>query len=499
MATINFDSTSQFTSSSTISVQTSYYLPTPPIAGSSMDLTNMTTSAFKSYATTIDINTSGTKSQTFTAASPFGATFPDGVYNALLYFEDGDATDWQSNSYALATYVIDAGIAAYIPTNPTESANLIWMNYLRSQITDLSVDLQANETLINTLIGVIETTLVFPETITTISSVTLSDNNTFTAVTINENELTTPLNSPSNYVLNTVTGDYVYYEDDFLVPTASGSSSVDSTDTFFTPIYTDGCYFVYNFAGNNFSEPTIRLARYYDAVVVTTTIDAEFATFEANYDPNNVEQAASYAAMLAAYAEIQTLSSNVFSNYADINDQIAIIQANLALWVELDMSLVLTNKSLMTLTINTTLPNVVYSAQSLNLSNTNDDSQEYIVTTFPENYIDLTKTFSSSEINFGTQFEDGVYKLNLSWSAENSMEFSGVTYCLVMTQVDCGIAQVIANRPNCKNVRSQLNMLMLFRDMALDAYSNEDYTTCNFYINKCIIILNQSGCGCGCN
>jgi hypothetical protein len=432
----------------------------------------------------------------------YTGTFASGVYTAVVAFSVTiPPISYSGTQYLLDTTRIDAQIAAYAPTNPTEAATLIWMQYLRTQIDTLSSDVQGNQALLNTLIDIIDSALVSPVTITTISSVSLSDNNTFSIVAINENGLVTPLNSPSNYVQNTVTGDYEYYEDAFLVPTASGSSSVDSTNTFFTPIYTDGCYFVYNFAGNNFSEATIRLARYYGIVVVTTTIDAEFATFEANYDPNNVEQAASYAAMLAAYAEIQTLSSsvNIFSNYDEINDQIAIIQANLALWVELDMSLVLTNKSLMTLTINTTLPNVVYSAQSLNLSNTNDDSQEYIVTTFPENYIDLTKTFSSSEINFGTQFEDGVYKLNLSWSAENSMEFSGVTYCLVMTQVDCGIAQVIANRPNCKNVRSQLNMLMLFRDMALDAYSNEDYTTCNFYINKCIIILNQSGCGCGCN
>lgn len=498
MATINFDSTSQFTSSSTISVQTSYYLPTPPIAGSSMDLTNMTTSAFKSYATTIDINTSGTKSQTFTAASPFGATFPDGVYNALLYFEDGDATDWQSNSYALATYVIDAAIASYPTDSLFNMSNKALMLYFRGLIDTAFAD--EDYTTCGDYIVVVQNLLfVIPNPF--ITSLILEANNSFQSVS--SVIATTGLIWQYNLLWNTKTQDVedaIVIEDNYLLPDGNGSASFTSADTFDSVIYADGVYQLWNYladiTGGVLSSDGSNNSGWR---IVTTTIDAEFATFEANYDPNNVEQAASYAAMLAAYAEIQTLSSDIISNYADINDQIAIIQANLALWVELDMSLVLTNKSLMTLTINTTLPNVVYSAQSLNLSNTNDDSQEYIVTTFPENYIDLTKTFSSSEINFGTQFEDGVYKLNLSWSAENSMEFSGVTYCLVMTQVDCGIAQVIANRPNCKNVRSQLNMLMLFRDMALDAYSNEDYTTCNFYINKCIIILNQSGCGCGCN
>lgn len=500
MATINFSTSVTLSSANTIHFETSAYYA---VGFDSMEtyISNTKTNATGENFSFPELNVVGVKTLDYLSSSFQGSptTFPDGVYYTENYYYDGTGDTYQSLNRLLVTTAIDAGIAAYAPTTPVESANLVWMQYLRTQIDTLASDLSANQTLINTLIGVIQGTLADPQTITTITQLSLADNNTISIVAQNENEFVTPLNSPSNYIWNTVTNDYVAYEDNFLVATASGNSTVDSADTFFTSRYSDGVFFVYNFAGNNFSEPTIRLARYYNAIVVTTTIDAQFATFEANYDPNNAAQAASYTAMLDAYAQIATLSSNVLSNYADINDQIAIIQANLALWVEVDMSLVLTNKSTMTLTINSTIPNVVYSAQSLTLNNTNDDAQEYTITTFPENYIDLTKTFSSSTINFGSQYDDAVYKVNLSWTADNGMEFSGVAYCLVMTQVNCGIAQIIAERPNCKQLQSKLNYLMTFRDMAIDAYSNADYSTCNFYINKCIVILNQSGCGCGCN
>jgi hypothetical protein len=499
MATINFDVSVTLSSPNTIHFETSAYYASVGFDSMETYVTNEKTSQGGEDFSFPNLIVSGVKTLDYLStnfpSSP--AIFSDGVYYTENYFFDLLGNTYQSFNRILVTTTIDAGIAAYAPTNPTEAANLIWMNYLREQI-DVAFGI-ANYNLCNLLIGRIQATLVSPQTITIATQLSLIDNHTFGVVAQNQNSFLTPLNAPSNYLENKVTGEYTYFEDNFLLANASGNTSIDSSSIYSESIYSDGVYFIYNFAGNNFSEGTIRLAKYYNAIVVTTTIDAEFLTFQANYDPENAEQAASYQAMLDAYAEIATLSSDIITNYAAINAQIAIIQANLALWVELDMSLVLTNKSLMTLTINTTLPNVVYNSQSLNLSNTNDDSQEYIVTTFPDNYIDLTKTFSSSTINFGTQFEDGVYKLNLSWSADNDMEFSGVTYCLVMTQVDCGIAQVVANRPNCKNVRSQLNMLMFFRDMALDAYANEDYTTCNFYINKCIIILNQSGCGCGCN
>lgn len=500
MATINFDVSVSLSNESTIHFETSAYYD---IAFDSMEtyINNTKTTATGENFTFPALNVLGVKTLDFLSAdfqfSP--ATFPDGVYYTENYYYDGTGDTYQSLNRLLVTTAIDAGIAAYTPTTPIEAANLVWMNYLRGQITELSTDLETNETLINTLIDRIEVTLVTPETITTLTNLSNVTPSEIGIVAINENEFTTPLNSPSNYVQNTITGDYVAYEDSFLLATASGNSSVSSADTFFSSIYPDAVYFVYNFAGNNFSEPTIRLARYYNAIVVTSTIDALFATFEANYDPNNADQLASYQAMLTAYAQIATLSSDIPTNYAAINAQIEIIQDNLALWVNLSMSLTLTAKDVLTLAITTTLPNTTYTNQSLVLSNTNDDAQEYTSSSFPATYVDTTKTMTSSDIDFGTQYEDGVYKANLSWSAGNGMEFSGVAYEIVTTQIDCGIAQIIAKRPNCKQLQSKLNHLMAFKSMAEDAFANQDYTTCNFYINKCIIILNQNGCGCGCN
>lgn len=504
MATINFNSTITKVDSSNLTLNNSYYIGLAVKTSHNDHLINTKTASDytipDSYAYAgLIYNTA--KSYAINSTTAFStSTFADGVYRATISESYDDGNTYVSTAYQLFTYAIDAGIAAYNPTTPTESANLIWMNYLRSQITDLSVDLSANQTLINALIGIIETTLPSPYTYTDPNILSLVDNNTIEIVAIKNNTISLPLNSISNYLWNTVTNEYVYFENNFLVTTGEGSASVDSNNTFYTPIYSDGVYFVYNFGGSAFDNINeIILLRYYSPIIITTTIDAEFATFEANYDPNNAAQLASYEAIVAAYAQIQYLKQYVYDEYDAINAQIAIIQDNLALWVELNMSLVLTNKSTMTLTINSTIPNVVYSEQSLTLNNTNDDSQEYTITTFPENYIDLTKTFSSSAINFGSQYDDAVYKVNLSWTADNGMEFSGVAYCLVMTQVNCGIAQIIAERPNCKQLQSKLNYLMTFREMAIDAYSNADYSTCNFYINKCIVILNQSGCGCGCN
>lgn len=501
MATINFNTSVTLSNASTIHFETSAYYA---VGFDSMEtyIDNTKTNASGENFSFPELNVVGVKTLDFLSSSFQGspATFPDGVYYTSNYYYDGTGDTYQSLNRLLVTTAIDAGIAAYNPTNPTESANLIWMNYLRSQITDLSVDLSANQTLINALIGIIETTLPSPYTYTDPNILSLVDNNTIEIVAIKNNTISLPLNSISNYLWNTVTNEYVYFENNFLVTTGEGSASVDSNNTFYTPIYSDGVYFVYNFGGAAFDNINdIILLRYYSPIIITTTIDAEFATFEANYDPNNAAQLASYEAIVAAYAQIQYLKQYVYDEYAAINAQIAIIQSNLALWVEVDMSLVLTNKSTMTLTINSTLPNVVYSAQSLTLDNTNDESQEYTTSGFPTTYIDLTKTFSSSTINFGSQYEDAVYKVNLSWTADNGMEFSGVAYCLVMTQINCGIAQVIAGRPECKQVQSKLDYLMTFREMAIDAYVNTDYGTCNFYINKCIVILNQSGCGCGCN
>jgi hypothetical protein len=504
MATITFDSSSVLTSATTITVSTSYYT-NYVIAGADLGITNTKTNVFKIYnpLPQLDISVVGNKSKAFVSGNPIGSpNFTDGVLNINLFFEDGDATDWQSDSYILVTTQIDADIAAYPLTTFFERGNLVAIQYIRQQI-DIAFAAE-DYTLTNTLIGACQYYLTATQngsTTPNTSAITITDNSLLFLNVVSNPSGATPNISQYNEVLNTLFGSPIAFTNTSLIPSGTGSMNISSTEIYNDAYFKDGVYQAKNYYTSPFylnnDDYTIVLTTGYR--VVTTTIDAEFLTFQANYDPENAEQAASYQAMLSAYAEIATLSSNISANYAAINAQIAIIQANLALWVELDMSLVLTNKSLMTLTINTTLPNVVYNSQSLNLSNTNDDSQEYIVTTFPNNYVDLTKTFSSSTINFGTQFEDGVYKLNLSWSADNDMEFSGVTYCLVMTQVDCGIAQVVANRPNCKNVRSQLNMLMFFRDMALDAYANEDYTTCNFYINKCIIILNQSGCGCGCN
>jgi hypothetical protein len=430
----------------------------------------------------------------------YGSAFADGVIQMRFHFWTAVNVpffEYVGAQYLLYTDVIDAGIAVYTPTSATEAANLVWMNYLRTQIDIAFAD--ANYTLCNTLIGRIEATLISPETITTSTSVSLIDRNTLRGVMQNDNELVIPLNSPINYVEDTFTNTYAPFDNDFLVATASGSVNEDSSNVFALPFYNDGVHIMYNFAGNNFSEGTIRLARYIGYAVVTTTITEQFATFQANYDPTNTQQANAYADMLTAFATIATLSNDIATNYVAINTQIAIIQGLLAMFVDVTATLTITDKSTLLVTLDgSNLPNVPYDTQLLTLSNTNDDTQEYVSNNFPLTYVDLTTELNSETVNFGSQYADGVYQVNVSWNSGNGMTFNAQAYCRVSTKIDCGIAGIIAKRPNCKFLIEKLNVIMAYNKMSIDAFLNEDYTTSNFYINKCLNILNTSGCNCGC-
>jgi hypothetical protein len=488
-------------SADTLRASTTLTDPLFVIVNQGIVITNTKTSTSKTYASAIDITVAGTKTVDCVASSPFASTFPDGVYTGVWTLDD-ESSEYTSSSRLLITSGIDASIAAYTATTAAQKANLVWMNYMREQV-QVAFDAVDN-TKANALIGRIQATLASIQLDQMgVMNASLTNRSTISMIVTNTLSLITPLNASSNYIQNTLTGELASYEDDFMLATASGSTIPTSSDVFNIPFFEDGVHFIYAYAGENYTESPINLAVAGSAVVVITTIQEQFETFKANYDPNNTEQAAAYAQMLSDFAEIESLSTtstDTVNNFSAINTLIEEIQDSLALFVDVTATLTLTDKSNLLITLNgSNLPNVTYSTQALTLSNTNDNTQEYIVEdAFPLNYVDLTETLNSDTINFGSQYADGVYQMNVSWDSANEMMFNAQAYCLVTTQIDCGIAKIIAKHPTCKVLTSRLNEIMTYRRIIDKSFENADYNSTNFYINLCLNLLTKSGCNCGC-
>ena len=426
-----------------------------------------------------------------------GATFIDGVYRFEGSFLDSEDL-YESETYFLKTTVIDAAIAAYPQTTFFQRANLITIQYLREQIDIAYAD--EDYTLTNLIIADCLNylnSITFPfETATILTKTT--DSNIFL------NALEAPSFSPSicqsNQILNTRTSSAEEFENQSLIPTGTGSMNINSTNTFYDSLYTDAVYETRNYFAspsylNESSNATTEAIGY---IVITTSIDSAWELFQEYYDPTNASQLAAYNAILAAYATIDSLDGNLPTNFAAINAQIVIIENLLALFINLESTLTLPSINTLLITLPNVLPNLTYSNQTGTVTNTSTGAV-FSFSGFPQSYVDLTFEVSSEDLNMGEQIEDAVYQSNVDF--ENSLDqlFNAQAYCLVTTFIDCGIAGLIAKRPNCKPIFSQLNTLMTYKSMIVAAFNNQDYNNCNILIKKCIGILKKDGCNCGCS
>jgi hypothetical protein len=505
MATINYDSTLVLTSPSVFTVSTSYRQTIEGFAQDNNVLTNIRTSDLFDFTGTYpsfpNIGIVGVKSQTLaTPNGDFGSgNFPDGVYSCLLTQGGNDSGDlYTSTSYALVTTEIDTLIAAYPQTTFFQRANLITIQYLREQIDIAFAD--EDYTLTNLIIADCLNylnSITFPfETATILTKTT--DSNIFL------NALEAPSFSPSicqsNQILNTRTSSAEEFENQSLIPTGTGSMNINSTNTFYDNLYTDAVYETRNYFAspsylNESNNSTTEAIGY---IVITTSIDSAWELFQEYYDPTNASQLAAYNAILDAYEEINTLSSDIATNFAAINAEIVIIENLLALFINLESTLTLPSINTLLITLPNVLPNLTYSNQTGTVTNTSTGAV-FSFSGFPQSYVDLTFEVSSEDLNMGEQIEDAVYQSNVDF--ENSLDqlFNAQAYCLVTTFIDCGIAGLIAKRPNCKPIFSQLNTLMTYKSMIVAAFNNQDYNNCNILIKKCIGILKKDGCNCGCS
>jgi hypothetical protein len=507
MATINYDSTLVLTSPSVFTVSTSYRQTIEGFVQDNNVLTNIRTSDLFDFTGTYpsfpNIGIVGVKSQTLaTPNGDFGSgNFPDGVYSCLLTQGGEDTGDlYTSTSYALVTTQIDAAIAAYPQATFFDRANLAAIQYLREQIDVAYAD--EDYTLTNLIIGNCLTYIGYTISNVNLAVATLSKTNNSTLFfnALTNPSSATPTISQYNEILNTRTNSFRVFENQSLIPTGIGSMNIDSTNTYLTPIYSDAVYQTKSFYISptylNLDDSTAAQQTGY--VLITTTIDLGWELFQEYYDPTNASQLAAYNAILAAYATIDSLDGNLPTNFAAINAQIVIIENLLALFINLESTLTLPSINTLLITLPNVLPNLTYSNQTGTVTNTSTGAV-FSFSGFPQSYVDLTFEVSSEDLNMGEQIEDAVYQSNVDF--ENSLDqlFNAQAYCLVTTFIDCGIAGLIAKRPNCKPIFSQLNTLMTYKSMIVAAFNNQDYNNCNILIKKCIGILKKDGCNCGCS
>jgi hypothetical protein len=439
--------------------------------------------------------------QILSTTAGMGSSYNDGVYRFEGTFLDSTPDNlYESETYFLKTTVIDAGIAAYPQATFFDRANLITLQYLREQI---DVAFAAEDyTLTNTIINDCLAYLGYGtgDLSFNLSAITqTTDSNLFLNVVANQATLI-PTICQYNEILNTRTSSVAVFTNQSLVPSGIGSMNINSTNTYFIPYYTDAVFQVKNYyaSPSYLNEADNSVSQVTGYIVITTSIDSAWELFQEYYDPTNASQLAAYNAILAAYEEINTLSSDIATNFAAINAEIVIIENLLALFINLESTLTLPSINTLLITLPNVLPNLTYSNQTGTVTNTSTGAV-FSFSGFPQSYVDLTFEVSSEDLNMGEQIEDAVYQSNVDF--ENSLDqlFNAQAYCLVTTFIDCGIAGLIAKRPNCKPIFSQLNTLMTYKSMIVAAFNNQDYNNCNILIKKCIGILKKDGCNCGCS
>jgi len=500
-----FDSTLALTNPSTMTAQTQLLLTGVTANSAYEDITNTRTSEndgfdFSPFSA---FNVAGTKTNTFNSRLIFGyPNFSDAVYSGFWFVRDSPTlnTYTSNTTYLLVTTAIDTLIASYDPSDAFRKLHRLRILSMRQSVdTFFAAGDYVN---CNLYIGYIEDALaaVAPTPMDTFNStLQLTNRNTLLVNVPSGQAFNTPL--LQSLLQNNLTWNSLEAESrtgkiiaSTFAQSGSGSASFDSVSVYNLSYYEDGVQWFYVY----FWTPT----HFYGSnalTVITTTIDEQWITFQANYDPTDDSQLVKYNLIKADFADIADKRSSVASQFTAINNKIIEIQGLLALFVVPNIRVTLPSKDNILVEITTNIPNVTYDSQKLVLSNCGDPTQEYTLEySFPLNYVDVNKTLNSNEINFGSQYADGVYQAYVSWNTANSMNFGGSGYVLVTTQIDCGIAKIIAQHPTCKALNNRLNEIMTYRRIITESFNNEDYNSTFFYINLCLNLLTKSGCNCGC-
>lgn len=490
----NFNSTAVLTDNHTVTLSTSYET-SGTFDDCSTYFSNLRTAVEAEYLDFPFLFNSGLKQKVILSSNaPFSnATFTDSVYRANLYYNDSDG-QFISTAYVLVTTQIDIDIADYEVINAFTKLHKLRIETMRESVDAFFA--AGDYVNCNLYIGYIEDALdAVAPTDTFNSTLQLTNRNTLLVNVPSGQTFTTPLlqnNLTWNVILSSSTSGEVITNT--FAQSGSGSASFDSANIYDLSYYEDGVqwFYVYfwtpaNFYGSN------------ALTVITTTIDEQWITFQANYDPTDATQSANYEDLKLLFAQLDALKSSVDTEFTAINTKIEEIQDLLALFVVPNIRVTLPSKDNILVEITTNIPNVTYESQKLVLSNCGDLTQEYTLeNSFPLNYVDVNKTLNSNDINFGSQYADGVYQAYVSWNTANDMNFGGSGYVLVTTQIDCGIAKIIAQHPTCKALNNRLNEIMTYRRIITESFNNEDYNSTFFYINLCLNLLTKSGCNCGC-
>jgi len=498
-----FDSTLALTSPSTMTAQTQLLLTGVTANDPYEDITNTRTNENDGFdfSPLSAFNVVGTKTNTFNSRLIFGVpNFSDAVYSGFWFLRDSPTlNNYTSNTtYLLVTTAIDILIANYDPSDAFRKLHRLRILSMRQSVNTFFA--AGDYVNCNLYIEYIEDALAaVAPTDTFNSTLQLTNRNTLLVNVPSGQTFNTPLLQSllqNNLTWNSleaesITGKIIAST---FAQSGSGSASFDSANVYDLSYYEDGVQWFYVY----FWTPT----EFYGSnalTVITTTIDEQWVTFQANYDPSDATQSANYEDLKLLFAQLDALKSSVASQFTAINNKIIEIQGLLALFVVPNIRVTLPSKDNILVEITTNIPNVTYESQKLVLSNCGDLTQEYTLeNSFPANYVDVSKTLNSNEINFGSQYADGVYQAYVSWNTANDMNFGGSGYVLVTTQIDCGIAKIIAQHPTCKALNNRLNEIMTYRRIITESFNNEDYNSTFFYINLCLNLLTKSGCNCGC-
>jgi len=488
MAIVNYTTELSLTNSSNILLSNPSTPPTTFTAPALEDstLTNMITG--DDYLMTSSQFPTSPLPCTFTLNSVtggFGATYGDSVYKYEGAIALAD--DYVTEAYLLVTTAIDAAIPLMPQTTGREVATYNAAVAIRQNVQDYfdaANYTDANKYIIyltNLLTDLTEggalvpvATLPAPETInTSLATTTVVFTDAF---------------GYFNALTNTLTGVEYQYVWDF----TPNSATPQDNDTAQSSLYPDGVYTDYVSVLCTFDDsgnfPAL-LNEGTGYLLVTTTVDAQVTLYGANHDPNNEAEA-------AAYAEMQSLQTQIDAAYADedydlTNELLAQLQALLAVGVSIDLFAALSSVSDMVVSF-TALPAGTYTNPTGTIENTLT-GVDFTFDGFPTSNLDLSTILNSDTLGYGQDFPDGVYQLTVAFYV-NGLLFNGMCYLVVTTDWQCCIDKAVGKK--CGNLNTALMQSNLTNAVRIvDVYS--DVNTANALIKEGNRVC--GGCGCGCS
>jgi len=426
----------------------------------------------------------------------FGSEYNDGVYQYIGSFDDAVAGNtYESESYLLVTYGIDAAMAAWPTTTGRQQATLDWAETKYAEMQGFFTAEDYVET--NRDVLILRAIIVRPYTqMASLDGTLVNTDNTDLEVSLDPVSFTF-LEGYYNQIENTLTGDLSEFTWEFdATNVATQTHNLVPSDMGYTSVFLDGVYKSYISAllwvddGDydiNVNSGRLFFGNYY--ALITTTIDTQIALFEANVQAGDTagqialaELLANQTAWAAAYAD---------EDYDTTNDLLAASQAILANGLTVELFASLASKSTMTVYFES-LPSGVYTNATGLIQNTLT-GVEFSFDGFPASNLDLTTILNSETLGFGTDFPDGVYQITVNFYVDGLL-MTGMCYLAVTSDWQCCIDKAAAKK--CGSLNTALMQANLNKAVrAVNVYS--DINTANALISEgnreC------SGCGCGCS